>query len=112
MVRVNSRNPILAWNLCTFPKELTSKMTPGIDRSIRKMRSFYRENTKNIERLLNDIAYVNADGEYTLRHVTGPQLDELELRTKKLIITLYIQSFVAFRAVYDEIEKSSINRNE
>lgn len=107
-VKVAPNNPILAWSVCTSPRSLSAKTNPPILKAVDKMRRRYRENVKEIESILNTLITPN----FELRQVSETELLQAERRLKSAIVVLYIESFVNYRGVFEEISRFAIDRND
>jgi len=107
-VKVAPNNPILAWSVCTSPRSLSAKTNPPIMKAVEKMRRRYRENVKEIESIMHTLL----TPEFELRRVSETELLQAERRLKSAIVMLYIESFVNYRGVFDEVGRFAIDRND
>lgn len=111
-VKVAERNPILSWQLCASPKTFVSKENPRIMKAIKHMQARYRANIEQVGSALGRLIERSADGGVVnLRSITNTELTEIENAVKRAVVEFFVESFVNFRHVLNETEKSSINRN-
>lgn len=111
-VKVSERNPVLSWQLCGAPRSFISKESAEITKAIRHMQKRYRENIARVRTELERIIAPSTDGAgFDIRSMKDTDLDDIERSVKGAIVEFFVESFVNYRHVLSETEKSSINRN-
>jgi hypothetical protein len=111
-MHIEKDNPIFLKDYCYNKKRIVVKVDSSNGRkaveAFRSMQSNYKNNIRNIEGIMDRLVVKQGNaGEYELRDITKPELDDIVQSVKSCVKIFYIQSIADYQHLLDIVKNNN-----